>query len=107
MKTMSALKMDSYRRRHSRIEIGAASIAITIDGAEYRCLNWSPGGFALRGIDGATPRGGPVTCLLRFAGSEPIAFAGTVVHVSKDGLTVGLAHSDGALDERLRALTGI
>lgn len=107
MKTIPALKMDSYRRRHARRDIGVESITVAIGGHDYECLNWSPGGFRLRGAVAPAMPGDPIAGLLRFSGGENVAFAATIVHVSKDRSEFGLHHADIEIDERLRALCGL
>src|ERR1700736_5914899 len=102
MKMIPALKMDSYRRRHLRRDIGAKSIKIAINGNEYDCLNWSPGGFMLRGVGVPGIAGEPVIGLLSFSGGDRIEFAATIVRVSEDQSEFGLRHADLELDECLR-----
>jgi hypothetical protein len=103
MKTRSALKMDSYRRRHSRRAVAAQSIKVAINGTDYDCLNCSPGGLLLSGAMAPAGSGDPVVGVASFAGCDGIEFAATVIHIGKDQREFGLRHTDLALDEALQA----
>ena len=106
MKTRSALKMDSYRRRHSRRDIAPNSIKVAINGTDYDCLNCTPGGLLLTGAAAPAQAGDPVVGVISFSGCDGIEFAATVVHIGKDQRDFGLRHADLELDEALQSFLG-